>query len=298
MRVLVIGASGLVGGSIKRYCLANNIPVLGTYFSYVSPDDIFLDLADPKALQNPDISAFRPDVIIHTGALTHVDLCEQDERKSYAGTVASTESAVRLAKHFNTKFVYISTDYVFDGTAGPYTEEAETNPLSVYGKHKLEAEQLVRGAIADALICRITNVYGDELRNKNFVARLVHAREDAGLHLRLPYDQYATPINAADVARAIILLLSDNHSGVFHLASTDFLNRVQLAERVAGEIGALNFQFEAVSTQELAQTAARPLLGGLIAGKFNMLYPHFGWTTLSDYLNSLRSAGLKDNFMK
>src|SRR5690606_32448593 len=136
-----------------------------------------------------------------------------------------------LARKMEARFVYLSTDYVFDGEKGFYTEEEPVNPLSVYAEHKLQAERLVQEYFDGKwLILRITNVYGDEIRGKNFVARLVeNMLKQEPMHLRLPVDQYATPANAYDVARAIFVLLSDKKYGIYHIGSTDYLNRVQLA---------------------------------------------------------------------
>jgi dTDP-4-dehydrorhamnose reductase len=159
----------------------------------------------------------------------------------------------------------------------------------VYARHKLAAEQAVL-ATPHALAVRITNVYGDEARGKNFVARVAAQLADAlqsGLpvRLRLPADQYATPINAADVARALHALIEANEHGLWHLASTDWVNRIQLAQRIARYYPSAPIELIAVPTVELAQPAARPLLGGLIAKKFLDRFPEFQFTNLDDYLS-------------
>ena len=234
MKVIILGASGLVGGNCMRYFQTKkDVEVVGTYFSYqaegTQPFNT-LDLEDPN---NFDIDSFSPDVILHCGALTWVDYCEEHLDESYQKTVQSTINAISLAKKYNSKLVFISTDYVFDGKNGPYTEDAPINPLSVYAKHKLEAENLVREEIPNSLVLRITNVYGDEERNKNFIARMLdNVKKDEAMEIKLPSDQYATPINAADIARAMYLLLRDDKSGIYNIASTDFVNRVQLADHV------------------------------------------------------------------
>src|SRR5690606_30869413 len=140
---------------------------------------------------------------------------------------------VQVAKKLGAKLVFISTDYVFDGVAGPYVETDVTNPLSIYGTHKLKAERIVAQGLADYLILRITNVYGDEIRQKNFVARILkQCRENAELALRLPVDQFASPTNALDVARALFLLLRHEKTGIYHIGGSDYMNRVTLALKV------------------------------------------------------------------
>lgn len=294
MKVVVIGASGLVGGNCIQYFKLKNWEVLGTYFSYPTDETVFYDTLNTEHSENFDIVAFKPDVIVHCGALTHVDYCEDHEADSYEKTVQSTRNLVALAQQLNAKFVFISTDYVFDGVAGPYTETAEPNPLSVYGKHKLEAEQYVLNTLKEALVLRITNVYGDEIRGKNFVSRIVEqAERGQHLTLKLPIDQFATPINAADIARSLYLLLKDGHSGIFNIASTDYMNRVQLALRILSYFPNATYDLMPMTTEALQQAANRPLQGGLKNEKFASLYPDFVFSTIDTYISAYLNAQIK-----
>jgi len=287
MKVLILGASGLVGGNCLRYFnIKEDVTAIGTYFSYQAKDTFpfnTLDLDDPK---NFDVDAFQPDVILHCGALTWVDYCEEHPEESYTKTVASTKNALALAKKFNARLVYISTDYIFDGDAGPYTEDHPHNPKSVYGQHKWEAEELVRQTLPEQhLILRITNVYGDEERNKNFIARMLdNVAKQEPIQFSLPADQYATPVNAADIARALYVLLRDHKTGVYNIASTDWVNRMQLANMVLKRFPNHQVNITPITTHELNQAAPRPLLGGLISKKFLDEYPDFHFTNVDDYL--------------
>ncbi len=287
MKVVIIGASGLVGGNMLKYFSMQNWKVLGTHFSYPTKDTIPFDTLNPKNDQESYdlVKKFAPDWIVHCGALTWVDYCEEHPKESYEKTVVSTINMIELAKDLNAGFCYLSTDYVFDGKEGPYTESHEVNPLSVYGKHKLEAEQHVQNSGLNHLILRITNVYGDEERGKNFIARLLSlAKEGKTEHLKLPKDQYATPVNAKDVARATHVLISDQKDGIYHIASTDYMNRMQLAQRVLSNFPDANITMEALRTNQMNQAASRPLYGGLISKKFNREYPEFMFTNIDDYL--------------
>jgi dTDP-4-dehydrorhamnose reductase len=290
MNALILGASGLVGGNCLNYFIKMGWNCLGTHFSFETDNTQFyntLDSSDPK---NADIEDFNPEIIVHCGALTWVDYCEENEEESFEKTVKSTMNAVELAKRFNAKLVYLSTDYVFDGTKGFYTEDDEVSPLGVYAKHKLEAEQFIQQSMKDFFICRITNVYGDEIRGKNFIARLSeNMQKGEPMELNLPMDQYATPVNAADVARAIYQLVTNKASGLYHFASTDYLNRVQMAERVLAYFGHEQVIIKAVTTEQLMQAAKRPLIGGMSAVKFNEEFPDFRWTNVDDYLSVLKT---------
>jgi dTDP-4-dehydrorhamnose reductase len=283
MKILIVGASGLVGGNCLRVFEGmRGWRVVGTHYNFATQETVYFDPLKPE--ENP-LWHQHWDVIIHCGALTHVDRCESEPELSYRMTVGSTANLCNLAEHCGARMVYISTDYVFDGLRGPYRENDQPNPLSVYGKHKLAAEQLVR-KLPKHLIIRITNVYGDEIRGKNFLARIVRRiAEGQPVELKAPVDQYATPVNASDVALAAALLIRDSHVGIFHLASTDYCNRAQLVERVISHFPQADIKLRRVTTAALGQTAPRPLNGGLLAGKFNALYPQFFWGNVDDYLN-------------
>ncbi|HMU98934.1 MAG TPA: SDR family oxidoreductase [Chitinophagales bacterium] len=287
MKTFIIGASGLVGGNCLEYFNAKNWENIGTYFSFKTDDTVFFDTLNLDNPDNFDVKKFQPNVIVHCGALTHVDYCETNEQESYKKTVLSTKNIVDLAVQLNSKLVFISTDYIFDGTNGPYAETDKPNPISIYGKHKLEAENYVLDNIKEAIVLRITNVYGDEIRGKNFVSRIVEqAQNNQHLTLKLPIDQYATPINAADIARCLYLLLNDKQNGIFNIASTDYMNRVQLALRILHYFPNASYDLIPLKTTALNQPASRPLQGGLKNEKFATLYPDFVFSTVDEYVSS------------
>lgn len=290
MKIFIAGASGLIGSNCLRVFNGTHCIVTGSHYSYPTPETVAFNTLQPDHPDNFDIRNFKPDVILHCGALTHVDYCESHDQESFEKTVSSTRNLILLANSLNAKLIYISTDYVFDGLAGPYTEDAPAAPLSVYARHKLMAEEDVLRKAKNSLVVRVTNVYGHELRNKNFVMRLSDIITSGVVTtLRLPFDQFATPINALDVARAIWLLIQNDMSGIYHLASTDFMNRVQLAQRTSDRLSGANFlKIVPKATEELGQPAPRPLRGGLIASKFLNAFPDFRFSNLDDFLTSLK----------
>lgn len=294
MKVFIIGASGLVGSNCLRYFKEKGWECVGTYFTYKARNTVYFDTLNMDNPSNYDVRDFQPDVILHCGALTHVDYCEQNEAESYEKTVVSTLNIIQLSNELNAKLVFISTDYIFDGANGPYEETAEPNPLSVYGRHKLEAEQAVLAANDANIVLRITNVYGDEERGKNFVSRIIEQIfEQQKLILRLPIDQYATPINANDIARCLYLLLNDKKNGVYHIASTDYMNRVQLALTILKYFPDASYELIPQTTEQINAPAARPLQGGLKNRKFMSEYQDFRFSTIDDYV-SVRSILYED----
>jgi dTDP-4-dehydrorhamnose reductase len=285
MKVFIAGASGLVGGNCLKHFSEQGWDVIGSYFSYRLPGTVFYNTLDPQHADNFDIVSWKPDVIVHCGAMTHVDKCETEQEESYTQTVLSTKNLIAVAKKCNARFVYMSTDYVFDGKNGPYREDAPVNPLSVYAKHKLEAEQMSLNELPDTLVLRVTNIYGDEARGKNFVARIVdQCKNNQKLTLKLPYDQYASPTNAWDIARAMFVLLRDGKKGIYHIGGTDYMNRVELALRVLQYFPDAQYDLIPMNTEELNQPAARPLLGGFVKMKFSSEYPDFLFGNIDSYL--------------
>ncbi|HAK80316.1 MAG TPA: NAD(P)-dependent oxidoreductase [Runella sp.] len=286
MKILVIGASGLVGGNCLVFFKEKGWEVVGTHLSFSENQTIYLDTSDIDSALNEAYFnlSFIPNVIVHCAALTNVDYCEQHEEESYKKTVASAKNVLVLAKNYGAKLVYISTDYVFDGKNGPYIESDIPSPLGIYGKHKLEAEELVKNELEDYLVLRVTNVYGDEARGKNFISRIINNTLSNKV-LELPVDQFATPINAKDIAKVIYLLVMDNKKGIYHLGSTDYFNRYHLAYKIKKSVNTTELTLIPKYTNELKQPAQRPLKGGLLSFKFLTEYPDFIFSNVDDYLS-------------
>jgi dTDP-4-dehydrorhamnose reductase len=286
MRIFISGASGLVGGNCLQFFTSQHCEVVGTHLSYPTSQTFYFNTLSLGDTNNFDVLKFNPDVIVHCGALTHVDYCESNERESYEKTVQSTINLISVAKKTNATFVFLSTDYIFDGKNGPYTEDEHPHPLNIYGMHKLHAEQILQKEMEDYLILRVTNVYGKELRNKNFVARIIEqCKNGQEITLNLPYDQFASPTNAYDIARAMYQLLIDQKKGIYHIASSDYMNRIELAKRVLSYFPHVSYTLNPLDTQTLNAPASRPLLGGLLKAKFASEYPLFLYSTVDDFMN-------------
>jgi len=286
-QALIVGGSGLIGGNCFKYFTDHtNWEITATHRSYPTQHTV---LFDPLKIEDfPWVFKKKWDVILYTGALTQADQCEIQKELSFLLSVKSTAILVSLAKSVNAKFIYTSSDYIFDGKCGPYMEEARTNPLSVYGQHKTEAEEVICSTLKNFLIIRITNVYGSEERGKNFVARLLKTLEKTNeLELTVPMDQFATPINALDIARALFELIEHDKRGVYHLGSTDYMSRAQIVDRIRNYFPQKTFKINKVKTGVMGQLATRPLMGGLLSKKFLTEFPAFEFNNLDDYLKGL-----------
>jgi dTDP-4-dehydrorhamnose reductase len=285
MKVLVVGASGLVGGHCFQYFKEKNIEVIGTHRNYKVADTFFFDPSLENCFYFLTEQAFKPDIIIHCGALTNVDYCEDNQIESYNLTVKSTEVIADFCKKNSIKLIYLSTDYVFDGESGPYSEIDHINPINVYGKHKSEAEKIVKET-ENFIIARVTNVYGEEDRSKNFIAHLLSII-DAGVEktFKLPFDQFATPIYAGDVAKMLYLLVKEDKNGIYNLSSTDYYSRYQLAKKVKSYFNnTYHLNLEPISTKVLQQKAKRPLNGGLLNIKFSNEFPNFEYSNIDNFI--------------
>lgn len=287
-KILITGASGLVGSNLYDF-LKMEYSVIGTHLNFPTNNTVYLDVNNHNGQSAHFINEFHPDIIIHCGALTNVEYCEINETESYLQNVVTTKKIIEIAKLNRSKIVYFSTDYVFDGVSGPYDELDSPNPINIYGKHKLICENLILED-PNNLVVRITNVYGNELRNKNFLSRIIlQISKGEFINLKLPYDQFATPIGAHDIAKAINLLLKFDSNGIFHLSSTDYMNRVHFANLVLNYFDYGNYKLEVIDTKNLNQVAKRPLKGGLLNFKFCNKFPEFEFTNINYYLNKVKN---------
>jgi dTDP-4-dehydrorhamnose reductase len=291
-RALVTGGSGLVGGRCAAALRKAGCEVVATHKTFPTDETVYFNCSDMADSDNFDVKGFAPQIIVHCAAWTHVDMCEEQVDESYFQNVTATRNVAALCKECNAKIVFTSTDYVFDGVAGPYAEDAEPMALSVYGKHKLECEQfLLADPSLHAIVLRITNVYGHEARGKNFVARIFKnasaSVDGETMNLRLPNDQFATPVDAATVAEVTAMLLADDKSGVYHVSSSEYVSRVQLAARVVKNIKSHKVAIEGVATAVLGQKAPRPLKGGLLAVRLQQEYPLYSPSTVDDFVLGL-----------
>jgi dTDP-4-dehydrorhamnose reductase len=261
MRALVIGASGQVGAALSRCLIARGHSVTGTHAQTPGPDTRRLDFTDTAATERL-IAEAAPDWIFCAAGLTHVDYCEGAPAEAYRANRDAPAAAARAASRQGARFVYYSTEYVFDGANGPYAETELPNPLSVYGRSKLEGERAVVQAHAGALVLRTTVVYGPEPQGKNFVYQLLR-RLRAGERMVVAEDQRSSPTYNEDLAAASVELAERGVGGIVHVAGPVVLDRYAFA-RIACEVFDLDAALLAPTpTAALRQRAGRPLNAGL-----------------------------------
>lgn len=268
----VIGGSGQIGGWLIHWLEHRGHYALGTYATNPILGMMSFDAAD-QAEVSGWLRAIRPSVVFYPAGFTWVDGCERDPDKAMDANCHQPLFVAKTAHQLGSRFVYFSTDYVFDGSNGPNTESDEPRPLSVYGQSKLKAEQeLINELGDDVLIIRTTWVYGPERQGKNFAYQLTKTLSQ-GQPVVCPNDQISNPTYGSDVALASVVLTERGESGVYHVAGPELMPRDQFARELAAGLGFNPNLIETKSTAELGQVAPRPLQGGLINARLNEYYP-------------------------
>lgn len=262
---LVIGASGQVGYAVLQAATRRGGQAVGTYHETPLPGLRQLDVLAPENLQRL-FDEFRPAIVYLTAAQPNVDFCELHPDETYPTNVAGVRNVVRCANDAGAKLVYFSSDYVFDGRNGPYSEDDTVDPICAYGRQKVFAEHYVAAYSARYLIVRTTVVYGWEHHGKNFIYRLLGNIRD-GRPIRVPIDQIGNPTYAPNLADAVVDLALGPAEGIYHVAGPNLINRYDFACAAADAFGQPKDMIEPVTTQQLAQAALRPLKAGMIVAK-------------------------------
>ena len=274
MRHLIIGASGQVGGYLWR-ALQNDPSQesIGTYFSNPVTGQLHLDFTDGSSV-NRVLQEEKPDVVWLPAALPDVDRCEKDPDLSYRLNVKAPCQVGDACRDAGVKVVFFSTDYVFDGTKGPYRETDATHPLQVYGRHKVQTEEYLLQKIPHALIIRPAWIYSDDPNPRNFVFRILQQLE-SGKPVRAATDQVNTPTNSQDLVTRSLDAVLQHREGILHIVGPDRLSRYDLTLKIAEEHGYSKSLIEPITTESLHLPARRPLNGGLISVRDNTRFYGF-----------------------
>jgi dTDP-4-dehydrorhamnose reductase len=239
-RVLITGASGFLGS----YLLQNIPPDAKVLAQYHSTLPISAPHPNIQTIQlnfeNPDLRAlqrFSPDVIIHAGAWTRIDECEQNPAQSERINVDFTIALCRLAKDMDARMIFLSTDQVFDGNNPPYSETAPTNPLNVYARHKLAAEKAVLNTVPDAVVARAALIYGKALHQKPTFTEIMYLNLKNERPVNVFVDEYRTPVLVQNLTDAVWELTENHFRGVIHLGGSERVTRYQMGEKMCDLFG-------------------------------------------------------------
>jgi dTDP-4-dehydrorhamnose reductase len=255
---MVTGASGLLGANLVLEALDLHEVIAVSHRHRLDLPGVEAhraDLTDGSSARALMAEA-APQWVVHCAAATDLDACEMDPvmarrvNRDMAGEVAAAAAAHRAA------FVYISTDAVFDGRQGNYDETADPNPVSVYGRSKLEGEQAVLTAHPQALVVR-TNIYGWNAQSKQSLAEWFLQRCQTGIRSSGWTDVWSTPILVNDLARILLRLLAAGKAGVYHVAGATCLSKYEFGRRVAEAFDLDASLIEAASVPQAGLAAPR-----------------------------------------
>lgn len=285
--VLIVGSSGLVGRALLQE-FSQWPRVVGTFCHHQIPDLVHLDLRDQCEVRAV-VRSTHPDVVLCPAAEPDVELCEIDPSATRRVNVEGLQNLIEACAEVGALLAYFSSEYVFDGTRGMYSEDDECAPLNEYGRQKLESERMISSQLERYLIARISGVYDWEQRKRNFVVRLIESLS-SGQPFKVPSDQVITPTYAPSLARIVRRLIAGGHCGLFHLAGTLALPRTDFANLVAEVFGLNSSLIVPVCTSELNLRAPRPRAAGLSTAKVRNLL-RSALSSPLEGLSAMRNAG-------
>jgi dTDP-4-dehydrorhamnose reductase len=273
MKILITGANGLLGqklvellqtdDSIKLIATAQRPLVINLYRGEFR----LLDITDSSQVQTV-IAETKPDVIIHTAAMTNVDLCETNREACWKANVTAVDYLVDSANRHHAHLIHVSTDFIFDGTEGPLDEQARPGPVNFYGESKLKAEETIQAKSASWCILRTVLVYGitKDMSRSNIILWVKNSLEQ-GKTIQVVDDQYRTPTLAEDLAMGCYLAAKKKATGIYHISGSDFLTPYAMAIQTADHFGLPKELITKTDSTRFTQPARRPLRTGFIITK-------------------------------
>lgn len=261
-RLFITGGSGLLGSRFSKF--TDEYEVTTTYNKNPKEHSVKLDITDEKDVLNK-IESLSPDLVVHPAALTNVDYCEDHKEEAYKINAQGTLNMVKACEKIDSKLIYVSTDFVFDGTEGSYKETDKTNPISYYGLSKLKGEEFVQESDIKSAIVRVSVLYGWH-ENFNYVMWVIDELKK-GNNINIVTDEYNSPTYAENAAEAILKIFSKNKEGIYHIAGDERINRFDFAKNIAKVFELDETLINPIKSEDLIRKARRPLDSSLSVEK-------------------------------
>lgn len=263
-KVLITGSNGLLGQIVTKQFATNNYAVFAVskgknrIESFTNFDYNSLDLTKLNEVKQY-VNKIKPDYIINCAALTNVDQCETDKETCKTLNVDLVSTLAKYCKEANAFLLQVSTDFIFDGKKGNYSENDKPNPLNYYGQSKLDAENILSSSAIDFAILRTILVYGkvENPNRSNIVLWIKNALENQQ-SIHLITDQYRTPTYNIDLANACFQTVKQHKTGIFHISSNELLSVYEIGLQVAKTFNLDASFIKKTTTKELNQKAKRP----------------------------------------
>lgn len=265
--ILITGANGLLGQKlVKDFHPQYKVIACDLHpQSYLSlPDFSYesLNVTDRRQL-GFQMSLYHPEVVVNAAAYTDVDGCEIHKDEAWAVNVGGVKNLVNLCKKEKIKVIHLSTDYVFNGEEGPYSEDDSPDPVNFYGETKLESERIIKDSGIDFLIIRTNVLYGFGNRVKpNFFLSLMD-KLSKNERIKIVTDQFNNPTLVDNLSWCILEMAEKDVSGVYHVGGSEYLSRYNFAVKVANSFDFDRNNIVPSKTELLQQEAKRPHRGGL-----------------------------------
>jgi len=264
-KVLITGSNGLLGQKLIYQLIGypeylvfatsrgENRTLTKKRYEYIP-----LDITDEQEIQET-FDYVQPDIVINAAAMTNVDACEDDKEECWKLNVDAVQLIVNACEKYNSHLIHVSTDFIFDGISGPYSEDSEPNPLSYYGESKLAAEEIVKKSSCKWAIARTVLVYGvvDNMSRSNIVLWAKGALE-SGKEITVVDDQFRTPTLAEDLAHGCILIAQNGAKGIYNISGDDYMCIIDLVKRVAKYYELDENLVKPIKSSSLNQKASRP----------------------------------------
>ncbi len=269
-RILITGANGMLGQrTIFNLALAKNYELLGVSLEdesvFSNVDYKCVDLTSRDDFKQV-VYNFCPDFIINTAAFTNVDLSETERETAWKVNVKGVEYIAEAARVIDAHVIHISTDYVFDGKRGPYSEKSRTNPLGYYGRTKLASENVLKTSGVFNTIIRTNVLFGIADSRPDFVRWVVSSLR-AGKEIRIVTDQINNPTFIDDLVQAISKIIEFKKHGLYNIGGREFLSRYDFTIKIADYFQLDKSFIKKIVTEDLNQPAKRPLKSGLLTIK-------------------------------
>lgn len=267
-RILVVGANGMLGQRvIEFYSMINDIELLATSvedrFVFEALEYIQSDISDRNEIKKV-VKDFCPDFIINAAAFTNVDLSETERELAWKINVKGVEYLSESARVIDSHLIHISTDYIFDGKNGPYSENDIPNPLGYYARTKLASENVLKISGIKYTILRTNVLYGTaKFSRPDFVKWVVDSLR-AKKSIRIVDDQINNPTFIDDLVQGINKIVELRKEGIYNIGGSEFLSRYDFTIRIADFFSLDKSLVSKIKTAELCQPARRPLKSGLI----------------------------------
>jgi len=268
LKLLITGAIGLYGSKLAKMALDRNIEVYScdVQENPVCGNFVKFDVSNAE-LVSEAFKRVKPDVVVHAATLTDVDKCELNKEFAWKINVEGTRNIVESAKNTGSFLMYISTDYVFNGEKGMYTELDKPDPINYYGLTKLKAEELVK-AQDEYFIARPSVIYGSTpaAGKVNFALWLIETLRKGG-HVNIVTDQWNTPTLNTSLAEMTLEAAERGLTGTFHLCGATRVSRFQFAELIAETFGLEKNLIDPVLSSQFKWPAKRPMDSSLDTAK-------------------------------